>query len=76
MFNSRNAKRLGAIVIALGITFFTNYAISFAARSGQALPGFTPKPTQQRSGQALPGFTPKPAQERSGQALPGFTPKP
>jgi hypothetical protein len=79
MLNRRIANRFSAVAVALAITLLANYAISFAARSGQANPGTTPKPrieTVERSGQVNPGTTPKPATSRSGQANPGTTPKP
>jgi len=55
-------KRIRAIIIAIAITFATNYAISLAAdaspsRSGATQPGIPPKP---RSGATQPGIPPKP----------------
>ena len=64
MLRSTNAKRFRAIALALAVTFTANYAISYAARSGQTVPGSTPKPRAgqlDRSGQSVPGVTPKPA---------------
>jgi len=63
MFKSPTAKRFRAVALALGITFITNYAISFAARSGPNLPPpETPRPyLELRSGPNLPPpETPRP----------------
>jgi len=57
MFKSRTAKRFRAVALALGITLLTNYAISFAARSGSSTPPppDTPRPTLQlMSGSSTP----------------------
>jgi hypothetical protein len=82
MFKSRTAKRFRAVAIALGITLLTNYAISFAARSGQVDKSATRNSlTEQvdRSGQITNPPTPKPRLEgvdRSGQVTNPPTPKP
>ncbi len=57
MFKSRTAKRFRAVALALGITLLTNYAISFAARSGSTNPPppDTPRPSLElRSGSTNP----------------------
>lgn len=79
MFTSRNAKRFMAIGLALAITFLTNFAISYAEKSGGSTPGGDiPVPRialELRSGGSTPGGDipiPKTAlQTRSGGSTPG-----
>jgi hypothetical protein len=63
MFKSQTAKRFRAVMIALAITLFTNYAISFAAKSNT--------PAQQNSAglQTQTAF-------RSGDGPPSPPPRP
>ena len=64
MFKSRNAKRFRAILIALAITYVTNFAISYAAKQDTILPQTVTGSS--RSGVTTSTKPPLPTSLRSG----------
>jgi hypothetical protein len=60
MFASSNARRVRAIVLALVVTFVTNYAISYTAKANNGVPAALADQAQVRSGNTTPPVGPKP----------------
>jgi hypothetical protein len=80
MFQSRTAKRARAIVIALAVTFASNYAISFAAKPDNAVVASNSSLQQSSArsggtGNKMPGCPPPPNRSGgTGNKMPGCPP--
>ena len=77
MFASPTAKKVRAIALAIGVTFVTNYAISFAARSDSPA-GSDGNQTSLVSGSSARGSVPtmKPTQRPQRGSVPTVKPSP
>ena len=69
MFASPAAKKVRAVVLAMAVTFVTNYAISYAAKSDN-----TPSQDNQRGGVVTTTSVPRPS--RGGVVTTTSVPRP